>query len=119
VFVYGEPFLRRPPVAAYRELLGSAGEGLPMPGVSARAVVAAGFELTLTAVLSESEWDAHESAAYRASLRQAAQHADHGAAAVLRERAERRYQAYWRHGRDTLGYALHAFRKPRQALHAV
>jgi hypothetical protein len=119
LFVYGEPFLRRPPVPVYRELLGAAGEGLPMPGVSARAVVAAGFELTLTAVLSESEWDAHESAAYRASLRQAALHADDGAATALRERAERRYQAYWRHGRDTLGYALHAFRKPRHTLHVV
>jgi len=119
LFVYGEPFLRRTPVPEYRELLGAAGENLPMPGVSARAVVAAGFELTLTAVLSESEWDAHESAAYRSSLRQAALDADTGAAAALRARAERWYQGYWRHGRDTLGYALHAFRKPRQPLHFV
>jgi len=119
LFVYGEPFLRRPPAPGYRELLGSAGEGLRMPGASARAVVAAGFELTLTAVLSETEWDAHESAAYRACLRQAARAADAGAAAALRERAERWYQGYWRHGRDTLGYALHAFRKPRHALYAV
>ncbi len=119
LFVYGEAFLRRRPVPAYRELLGSAGEGLRMPGVSAHTVVAVGFELTLTAVLSESEWDAHESAAYRASLRRAALDADLGAAAALRERAERWYQAYWRHGRDTLGYALHAFRKPRQPLHVV
>lgn len=119
LFVYGEPFLRRPPAPVYRELLGSAGEALPMPGASARAVVAAGFELTLTAVLSETEWDAHESAAYRACLRQAALAADAAAAAALRERAERWYQGYWRHGRDTLGYALHAFRKPRHALHVV
>jgi hypothetical protein len=119
LFVYGEPFLRRPPAPLYRELLGAAGEALPMPGVSARAVVAAGFELTLTAVLSETEWDAHESAAYRTSLRQAALSADAGAAAALRERAERWYQGYWRHGRDTLGYALHAFRKPRHALRVV
>jgi cyclopropane fatty-acyl-phospholipid synthase-like methyltransferase len=117
VFVYGEPFLRRPPPPVYRALLGAAGEGLRLPGVSARTIVAAGFELTLTAVLSESEWDAHESAAYRASLRRAALDADDGQA--LRERAERWYQAYWRHGRDTLGYALHAFRKPRHALTVV
>jgi cyclopropane fatty-acyl-phospholipid synthase-like methyltransferase len=119
VFVYGETFLRRPAAPAYRALLGYVGEDLQMPGVSARAVVGAGFELTLTAVLSESEWDAHESAAYRASLRQAALSADAGAAAALRQRAERWYQGYWRHGRDTLGYALHAFRKPRQPLHVV
>ncbi|HUO81003.1 MAG TPA: class I SAM-dependent methyltransferase [Steroidobacteraceae bacterium] len=119
VFVYGEAFLRRAPVPAYRALLGAAGEGLRMPGVSARAIVAAGFELMLTAVLSESEWDAHESAAYRASLRRAALDPDDAAAAARRERAERWYQGYWRHGRDTLGYALHAFRKPRLALHVV
>jgi SAM-dependent methyltransferase len=119
VFVYGEPFLRRPPPPVYRELLGAAGEGLPPPGASARAVVATGFELTLTAVFSETEWDAHESAAYRSRLRHAASAADRGAARELRERAERWYQAYWRHGRDTLGYALHAFRKPGRALHLV
>lgn len=119
LFVYGEPFLRRSPAPVYRALLGAEAEDLRMPGISAGAVVAAGFELTLTAVLSESEWDAHESAAYRESLRQAALHADGSSAEALRERAERRYQAYWRHGRDTLGYALHAFRKPRHVLHVV
>ncbi|HUO79168.1 MAG TPA: methyltransferase domain-containing protein [Steroidobacteraceae bacterium] len=119
LFVYGEPFFRRPPAPPYRALLGAAAEGLRLPGISARAIVAAGFELTLTAVLSESEWDAHESAAYRARLRRAAAHADRAAAAELRAEAERWYQAYWRYGRDTLGYALHAFRKPRHALYVV
>ena len=119
VFVYGEAFLRRPPPPLYRELLGAAGDGLPLPGASARAVVATGFELTLTAVFSETEWDAHESALYRTSLRHAATEADRGAARELRDRAERWYQGYWRHGRDTLGYALHAFRKPGRALHLV
>jgi cyclopropane fatty-acyl-phospholipid synthase-like methyltransferase len=119
LFVYGEAFLRRSPAPAYRELLGADADRLPLPGVSAGAVVAAGFELMLTAVLSESEWDVHESTAYRASLRQASESADARAAAALREQAERWYQGYWRHGRDTLGYALHAFRKPRHALHAV
>ena len=118
-FVYGEPFLRRPPERVYRALLGSAADGLRMPGESARAIVAAGFELTRTAVLSESEWDAHESAIYRSSLKHAALHEDDDAARALRARAERWYQAYWRHGRDTLGYALHAFRKPQHALYLV
>jgi len=119
LFVYGEPFLRRPPAPPYRELLGAAADGLRPPGVSARSIVAAGFELTLTAVLSESEWDAHETASYRARLRFAAAHADRAVAVELRAEAERWYQAYWRYGRDTLGYALHAFRKPRHALYVV
>ncbi len=91
LFVYGEPFLRRAPAPVYREWLGARGHGLPTPGVSAGAVVAAGFELALTAVLSESEWDTHESAAYRATLRLAAQSDNDRDAAALRERAERRY----------------------------
>jgi SAM-dependent methyltransferase len=119
LFVYGEPYLRRPPPPPYRELLGEVAEGLRPGGASARAIVAAGFELALTVVLSESEWDAHESAAYRAALRRAELEQDTAVAAALRERAERRYQAYWRHGRETLGYALNAFRKPRQPLRLV
>ncbi len=118
LLVYGETFLRRVPAPAYRELLGPAATMLPMPGISACAIVAAGFELILTVVLSESEWDAHEGAAHRARLGNAALSGDE-ASAARRARAERWYQGYWRYGRDTLGYALHAFRKPRRPLELV
>ena len=119
VLVYGGPFLRRTPADGYRELLGAGADGLRMTGASACAVVGAGFELLLTLVLSESEWDAHASAVYREQLRQAASVADAHEALARRERADRWYQAYWKYGRDTLGYGLHAFRKPRHALHAI
>jgi len=113
VLVIGQPFLRRPPPPGYRALLGAAGQGLKGTGASAGAIVAAGYELMLTAVCSESEWDAHESASYRARLKHAAAFSDAHAARALKERAETWYHAYWRYGRDTLGFALHAFRKPR------
>lgn len=113
VLLVGQPFLRRPPPPLYRALLGAAGHGLRSTGASAGAIVAAGFELLVTAVCSESEWDAHESASYRARLSYAAGFEDARAARALRERAETWYHAYWRYGRDTLGFALHAFRKPR------
>jgi SAM-dependent methyltransferase len=119
VLLCGEPYFRRAPSPGYREVLGSSAEGLRAAGVSARAVVAAGFELLLTVVLSESEWDAHETAAYRTRLAYVATHAGADEAVELRGHAERWYQAYWKHGRDTLGYAFHAFRKPRHALHVV
>ncbi|HXQ63456.1 MAG TPA: class I SAM-dependent methyltransferase [Steroidobacteraceae bacterium] len=118
VFVLGEPFLRRAPAPGYRALLGEAGARLRMTGASASSIVGAGFELLVTAVCSESEWDAHESAVYRATLKYAATQHDELQATALKERADAWYQAYWRYGRDTLGFAFHAFRKPR-ALAAV
>jgi len=111
--VVGEPFLRRPPAPRYRELLGESAAGLKTVGATARAVVALGYELAVTAVLSETEWDAHESANYRARLEDAAACADVQRGARLRERADAWYHAYWAYGRDTLGFAFHAFRKAR------
>jgi SAM-dependent methyltransferase len=113
VLLVGQPFLRRPAPPRYRALLGAAGHGLRTTGACAGAIVAAGFELLVTAVCSESEWDAHESASYRAVLNYAAGFEDAHAARALRERAETWYHAYWRYGRDTLGFAFHAFRKAR------
>jgi cyclopropane fatty-acyl-phospholipid synthase-like methyltransferase len=118
VLVLGEPFLRRAPAPGYRALLGEAGASLRMTGASASSIVDAGFELMVTAVCSESEWDAHESATYRATLQYAASRKDVLEATALKERADAWYHAYWRYGRDTLGFAFHAFRKPR-ALAAV
>ena len=119
VLLVGDPFLRRAPPPGYRALLGTAVEQLPMTGGHAHTIVAAGYELLATAVCSESEWDAHESAAYRACLQSAAARPGDPQARELRARAELRYHAYWKYGRDTLGYAFHAFRKPRAPLRAV
>jgi SAM-dependent methyltransferase len=113
VLLVGEPFLRRPPAPRYRALLGDAGAELAATGARAGALVAAGFELKVTVVCSESEWDAHESARYRAALREAANLTDESAARAVRERAEAWYHAYWRYGRDTLGFAFQAYGKPR------
>jgi cyclopropane fatty-acyl-phospholipid synthase-like methyltransferase len=119
VLVLGAPFLRRAPAPGYHAVLGTAAQTLLMRGAAARAFVDAGFELLVTAICSESEWDAHETARYRASLRYSAARPDDAGAAALRERAEAWYQAYWTYGRDTLGYSFHAFRKPRQPLRAI
>jgi SAM-dependent methyltransferase len=119
MLVFGAPFLRRTPPTGYREVLGAAAEHLRPSGVYARSVVGSGFELMVTAVCSESEWDAYESAAYRAQVRYASAHPDEPGIDGLRERADAWYQAYWKYGRDTLGYAFHLFRRPRAVLRAV
>lgn len=119
LLVVGAPFLRRTPALGYRGVLGEAVEHLQPTGVYARSVVGSGFELMVTAVCSESEWDAYESASYRAHVRYAAEHPDDPGAHAIRERAEAWYQAYWKYGRETLGYAFHLFRRPRAALRVV
>lgn len=111
--VVGEPFLRRTPSPRYRELLGDSARDLKTVGGTARSIVARGFELLVTAVLSETEWDAHESASFRATQAYAATLLDQRAAARLVERAESWYHAYWMYGRDTLGFAFQSFRKAR------
>lgn len=113
VLVVGEPFFRRPPSPAYRALLGDAATAIGGPGASARAIVAAGYELLVSATLSETEWDAEASSSYRAALAAAAACADARLAGALRERADARYHGYWDFGRDTLGYAFQAFRRAR------
>lgn len=119
MLVIGAPFLRRSPPPGYRGVLGEAAERLQPTGVYAHRVVGSGFELLVTAVCSEFEWDAYESAAYRAHVRYAAEHPDDPGADAMRARAEAWYQAYWKYGRDTLGYAFHLFRRPRGALQVV
>ncbi len=119
----GDFFWRKSPPAAYRELLGDAALCVPALGANARVTVNAGFEQQLTTLASESEWDAFETARYRSALREAdrlaAGAADEAAAALARERAQSLYQAYWRHGRDALGFGLHVFRKPRGPMRLV
>jgi SAM-dependent methyltransferase len=119
----GDFFWRRSPPAAYRELLGPAALTVPALGANARITVNAGFEQQLTTLASESEWDAFETARYRSALadaeRLAASTAGETAAAPARQRAQSLYQAYWRHGRDALGFGLHVFRKPRGPMRLV
>lgn len=109
----GEPFFRRAPSRSYRALLGAAASGLATAGATARSIVAQGYELLSTALLSETEWDAHASLSFRELLDFAAGCPDERVARELRELAEARYHAYWDLGRDTLGFALHAFRRAR------
>jgi precorrin-6B methylase 2 len=45
--------------------------------------------------------------------------AGEAAAVQARNRAQSLYHAYWRHGRDALGFGLHVFRKPRGAVRLV
>jgi SAM-dependent methyltransferase len=121
LLVLGAPFLRRAASGKYVDLLverlGALARG---PGsTGAPTVVRAGFELHFTMVLGEAEWDAYESASYRALLRYAALHPTDPDAAVIRARAEATYHGYWQHGRDSLGFALHCFGRARRTLAVV
>jgi SAM-dependent methyltransferase len=118
--VIGSRFLRRTPQLEFRSSLQSHDAPIEAYGESARAMVNGGFELLATMVLGEGEWDEYVGAQHRALLSFAEQHPEDPDAVALRERAESAYQVYWRHGRDTIGFAIHILRKPRSgSLHVV
>jgi SAM-dependent methyltransferase len=119
----GEFYWRKTPPAAYRDVLESSADSIAALGANAHITVSAGFEQQLTALSSESEWDEYETACYRCLLHLAEQRArdglDEGASLRLFERAQALYQAYWRYGRDALGFGMHLFRKPRRPIRLI
>jgi SAM-dependent methyltransferase len=121
LLVLGAPFLRKPPARGYFELIAPRlPPGAEAPGGAiAQTVVRAGFELLSTMVLAEAEWDAYESASYRALIDYAEAHAGDPEARDIRARAEACYHGYWQHGREVLGFMLHCFARARRPLAVV
>ncbi len=109
----GEPFWRQEPDPAYLEA-----EGLLRDEFGTHAEnVAAGVEIGLVPHLSfvsnGDEWDRYQTLQWRAAARYAAANPDDPDVPELLERVRRSREGYLRWGRDTLGWALYLFAKPR------
>ena len=111
--VVGHPHWRRPPTPEY---LAESGLRLDDAG-SIEANVAAGLGVGLRPWLvmasSEAEWDRYETLQWRAVERFLAEHPEDPDAAEIRARIERQRSEYLRWGRDTLGWAVYVFARPR------
>ena len=67
----------------------------------------------LALISNGDEWDRYETLQWRAAARHAASHRDDPDIPELLERVERNRHEYLAWGRDTLGWALYLFARPR------
>ncbi len=109
----GEGYWRREPPVEYLEVLGaSAGEFTDHAGNVARAVEA-GLVPLYAAVSSPDEWDHYEGLYNLSVERHLADHPDDPDAGPMAERIRRWRRGYLEWGRETLGFAVYLFQKPR------
>ena len=112
LILVGEPYWWREPDPAY-----CAASGLGRDDVGTlEENVATGREEGLTPLYVQpstlEDWDRYEFLQLRAAERYAVEHADDPDVPELLERTRRERDEYLRWGRDTLGWAIHLFRRP-------
>ena len=71
-----------------------------------------GLELAYTLVSSEDDWDEYEGLQWHAAANYARSHPDDPDVPEIETRVAKDRATYLRWGRDTLGWALYAFRRP-------
>lgn len=111
----GEPFWQREPDPAYlvwselsRDEFGTHAGNVETGG-------AEGLEPLLAFVSSGTDWDRYETLQWRAAARYAGTHPEDPDVPALLERVDRARHEYLTWGRDTLGWALYLFARPRVA----
>jgi SAM-dependent methyltransferase len=110
----GELFWRHMPDPAYLAAFGGASvdEIATTHAENVTAGIAAGLTPIFAAVANEDEWDYYEGLYARAIELYTAAHPDDPDSPAMRERIGEWRDAYLRHGRDTLGFALYLFQRP-------
>jgi SAM-dependent methyltransferase len=111
--VVGEPFWRREPSPDYLSASGLERNEITSHAGNVEAGEAEGLVPWLALVSSENEWDRYETLQWRAAARYAAQHPDDPDVVELLTRVTTGRRAYLDEGRETLGWALYVFSKPR------
>ena len=110
LLLVGEGYWKRPPAADYLSFLKMSENELSTHGGNQLRACAEGFDLVDCSECSQEEWDAyeHQYAQNVEDFVSANQH-DPDAAAML-QRIRPWQDAYYRWGRDTLGFGLYLFR---------
>ncbi len=109
----GEPFWRSEPGPAYLSWSEMRRDHFGTHEENVDTGVAEGLVPLLALVSNGDEWDRYETLQWRAAARYAASHGDDPDVPELLERVERNRHEYLAWGRDTLGWALYLFARPR------
>ncbi len=108
--IVGEPYWRQEPSGDYLAALECARDDFGSHASNAEAGERRGMELVHTIVSSKDDWDRYEGLQWFATDEYARTHPDDPDLAELVGRVSRARAAYLRWGRDTLGWAIYAFR---------
>jgi cyclopropane fatty-acyl-phospholipid synthase-like methyltransferase len=109
----GEGFWRRDPDPEYLDRLGATADELTTHDGNLAMAAQQGLEPRGAWVSSDRDWDRYEEAYARGIETYVATHPEDPDAAAMGERIRRWRETYLRWGRDTLGFALYLFARPR------
>lgn len=105
--VLGDGYWKRKPEAGYLKVLGAKADEMTDHAGNAEAIAGAGFTLLYAVVANEDEFDHYEGMYARAvelHLREAPKDPD---AKAMRDRIRKWREAYFKWGRDTMGFGLY------------
>jgi SAM-dependent methyltransferase len=106
----GDGYWKREPDEDYLAHLGASRDELEAHAGNVAAGIAEGFALEYATTSNDDEWDHYEGLYLRAIERFAAEHPDDPDHDVMLSRIRGWRDAYYRWGRDTLGFGVYLFR---------
>jgi len=109
--VVGEPYWRHDPEREYLEAIGEERDSFGTHGENAAAGQEFGLEVAYTLVSSQDDWDRYEGLQWYAAEEWAGGHAKDPDVEEVLKRVRESKAAYLRWGRETLGWAIHVFKK--------
>jgi SAM-dependent methyltransferase len=110
--VVGEAYWLKEPETEYIEASGDDPSDFGTHAWNAAVGEDLGLELVHTLVSSRDDWDEYEGLQWYATANYARSHPDDPDVPEIVSRVAKARETYLRWGRDTLGWALYAFRKP-------
>lgn len=113
LILVGEPYWRRDPAPDYLEWTGMHADEIGSHAANVATGVRLGLRPWLAFASSRADWDRYETLQWRAVERFLADHPDDADAAETRLRLDRNREEYLRWGRDTLGWSVYLFARPR------
>jgi SAM-dependent methyltransferase len=112
--VVGEPYWRQEPPTAYLATIGAERSAYGTHHQNVMIGQELGLELAYTLVSSQDDWDRYEGLQWYAAEAWASEHPDDPGVEDVLERVRHDKEGYLRWGRETLGWAIYAFKKSGQ-----